>query len=288
MPEFIAQRSICRTGYSVVTALCLIGRGSIAEAQTDFYNTDRGRPVQIEDAYAAERYGFELKLAPLRLERANGGRYRWGVEPELEYGILPRTHVEIGLPLTYAEFGGQRRSGISGLDLSVFHNLNVETEGWPALAIRGDALLPVGNLSSDHTYGTLTGIITRTFGWARFHVNGQYTVGTASAATNQTASVSVVGAQAAEVSRWLTGVAVDKTFPLKSLLVTAEVYGRKPLLDGSATTEMNVGSGIRYQLSPTLALDGGLGLRVTGGDQGWYVTFGSAYAFGLGWLMPGK
>lgn len=269
-----------------ITCVSLVSRGEAAQAQTDFYNTDRGRPVQIEDAYSAERYGFELKLAPLRLERANGGTYRWAVEPELEYGLLPRTHVEIGLPLVHAEFGGQRRSGVGGLDLSIFHNLNIETEGWPALALRGDLLLPVGNLAGDGTYGTITGIATRTLGWARFHVNGQYTAGTASA--TRTASGDFLGAQSLEVSRWLAGIAVDKTYPLKSLLVTAEVYARKPIVEGSTTTEMNVGSGIRYQLSPTLALDGGLGRRLTGDDQGWYVTFGSAYAFGLGWLMPGR
>src|SRR5947199_3663291 len=51
-------------------------------AQTDYYNTDRGRPLQIEDAYTTERYAFELKLASVRLERVNGGQYNWDVEPE--------------------------------------------------------------------------------------------------------------------------------------------------------------------------------------------------------------
>src|SRR4029453_3509588 len=63
-----------------------------AGAQTDYYNTDAGRPIRVEDAYPTERYGFELQLAPLRLERSRGGVYNWGVEPELAYGVLPRTH----------------------------------------------------------------------------------------------------------------------------------------------------------------------------------------------------
>ncbi|MEO5902894.1 MAG: hypothetical protein ABIQ55_02665, partial [Gemmatimonadaceae bacterium] len=42
---------------------------SRVSAQTDYYNTDTGRPIQIEDAYATERYAFEMKLAPVRLER---------------------------------------------------------------------------------------------------------------------------------------------------------------------------------------------------------------------------
>ncbi|MBA3405624.1 MAG: hypothetical protein H0U13_13250, partial [Gemmatimonadaceae bacterium] len=70
-------------GSAIVLSPPLLG------AQTDYYNTDAGRPVQIEDAYATERYAFELKLAPVRLERAIGGVYNFGIEPEIAYGILP-------------------------------------------------------------------------------------------------------------------------------------------------------------------------------------------------------
>jgi hypothetical protein len=261
-----------------------------AVAQTDFYNTDRGRPVQIEDAYATERYALELKLAPLRLERGNGGKYRWGVEPELAYGLLPRTHIEIGLPLAYAEVGTERRSGLAGLDISLFHNLNAETETWPALGLRADVLAPVGNLAPDHAYTTFTGIATRTYRWARFHVNGQYTAGAAPSANAGTGAEPVGGLGAVDVSRWLTGIAVDKTYPLAALLITAEVFGREPIVATGATaaTELTAGAGARLQLSPTLALDAGIGRRLTGGDQGWYVTFGSAYAFGLRSLFPGR
>lgn len=260
-------------------------------AQTDFYNTDRGRPIQIEDAYAAERYAFELKLAPVRLERAIGGTYRWGVEPELEYGILPRTHIELGVPLAYADLGRQHRSGIAGLDVSIFHNLNVETTTWPALALRADVLAPVGNLAADRAYGTFTAIATRTYGWARFHVNGQYTAGAAPSAREAAATFgTLAGPGAVEISRWLAGVAIDKTYPLQSLLVTAEFYGREPIVaaDVEKRVEYTTGAGVRYQLGPKLALDGGAGRRLNGDEQGWYVTFGTAYAFGLASLMPGR
>ncbi|HVJ63479.1 MAG TPA: NAD(P)/FAD-dependent oxidoreductase, partial [Tahibacter sp.] len=43
-----------------------------AAAQTDYYNTDAGRPITIEDAYPVERRAVEIQLAPLRLERARG------------------------------------------------------------------------------------------------------------------------------------------------------------------------------------------------------------------------
>ena len=254
--------------------------GPRLSAQTDYYNTDRGRPVQIEDAYVAERHAMELKLAPVRLERERGGVYNWGVEPEIAFGILPRTQVEVGLPLAYREVGAQRQSGVVGLELSAMHNLNAETEGWPALALRADLLAPVGNLAPARAYPSITGIATRTFTRARVHVNATYTAGS-----------SLVGAAgaadqgAAELSRWLIGGAIDRTFPLRSTLVTAELYGRKPLMQGEAI-EYTTGVGARHQISPTLALDAGFGRRLTGDARGWYVTFGSAYAFGLASLFP--
>jgi hypothetical protein len=266
------------TGATVGAFALTVAGASSLSAQTDYYNTDRGRPVRIEDAYTTERYAMELKLAPVRLERGGGGTYNWGVDPELAYGILPRTQIEIGLPLAYREAGSQRRSGIAGLELSAMHNLNAETEGWPALALRADVLAPVGNLAPSRAYPSVTGIATRTFTWGRVHLNGTLTAGSAIDAASPDAATD-------ELSRWLVGGAVDRTFPLRSTLVTAELYGRKPLLDGSAV-EYTTGVGARHQLSPTLALDAGIGRRLNGDEAGWYVTFGSAYAFSVASLFP--
>lgn len=248
-------------------------------AQTDYYNTDAGRPIRIEDAYAIERRGFELQAAPLRLERSKGGVYRWGLEPELAYGVLPRTQLEVGVPLVYVDQErGRRTTSLAGVDVSLLHNLNVETS-IPALALRADVLLPAGTLGPDKTYPSLTGIATKTFRWARLHANAQYTFGAAPTAGDASAGV---GAQALEVSRWMAGGAVDKTFPLQSALITGEVYARRPLHQG-ADVEWNAGVGSRYQLTPRWALDGGVGRGLTGDDRAWYLTAGGAFAFGLPW-----
>ena len=269
----------------LIAPTLLVVCASGLRAQTDFYNTDRGRPVQIEDAYVTERYAFELKLAPVRLERTRGGTYNWGLEPEIALGIFPRTQIELGLPLAFVEQGSQRRSGIAGLDLSAMHNFNVETEGLPALGLRGDILAPVGNLAPDRVYSSLTGMATRTYRWARIHLNGQYTFGASPGTTTGGTGAALSGAGGIDVSRWLAGAAIDKAFPLSSTLITAELYGRKPLIS-SEGVEYTAGAGTRFQVSPTLALDGGFGRRLNGPEQGWYVTFGSAYAFGVRSLFP--
>ena len=260
---------------SGIAAAVLLGAAP-ASAQTDYYNTDAGRPLQIEDAYSIERRAFEIQAAPLRLERSKGGLYHWGVEPELAYGILPRTNIEIGLPFAFIDAGeGATSAGLSGVHLSAFHNLNAETS-IPALAVSATVLLPAGSLAADETYASVKGIMTRTFTWARFHVNGEYTFGSRISPTDE------VSAGAAELSSWIGGLAVDRTFPLRSLLVTGEVYARDPIHTGE-DLEWNTGVGLRYQLDPRFNIDGGIGRRLTGDDRGWYVTVGTAYAVGLPW-----
>jgi hypothetical protein len=275
-----------RTGLAL-TLLALSARR--AAAQTDYYNTDLGRPLQVEDYLSLERYGLELQAAPLRVERARGGTYTWGAEPELAYGVLPRTHVEVGLPLAYVDasaVSGGHASGLAGVDVSIFHQLNVET-AIPGLAVVGDVLLPAGGLAPAKSYLSAKGIATRTLSRARFHANAQYTFGPSlPAAGAEGAEDGAPDGGAVELSRWLAGLAVDKTFPLRSLLVGGELTARAPLRHG-ADTEMASAVGARYQLGPRWNVDAGVGLRLTGDAKGWYATFGTAYAFGLPFLISG-
>jgi len=244
-----------------------------AGAQTDYYNTDAGRPVTVEDAAPLERRAFEIQAAPLRLERARPGVYTWGLEPELAYGILPRTQVEIGVPLVLVDAGaGGRTSGLAGVALSALHNLNVETS-IPALAVAADLLLPAGSLGPDRAYTSVRGIATRTLPWARFHVNAGYTFG---------AAPDVASERIVELPRWLAGVAVDRAFPLRSTLVTAELLAQQPIHDDE-DVEWSIGAGVRRQLTVHWAVDGGVGRRLTGASRAWYATFGSAFSFGLPW-----
>lgn len=258
--------------------LALLAPAAGVSGQTDFFNTDRGRPVQIEDAYPVERFAFELQLAPVRLERLSGGIYNWSIEPELAYGLLPRTQIEVGFPFTIEDARGQGSSSLAGVEFSLLHNLNAETLAVPALALGLDLLLPVGDDASGLAFGTVRGLLTRSTTFARFHLNAQYTVGEASTAGREALA-------GADVSRWLAGLAIDRTMPLRSMLLIADVYTRQ-LLDDTQDLEWNAGAGLRYQLNPRFALDAGVGRRLTGEDRGWFVTFGTAYAFAVRSLIP--
>ncbi len=271
------------------------GYSAPAGAQTDYYNTDAGRPLTIEDAYPVERRAVELQAAPLRVERALGGVYRWGVEPEVAVGVLPRTQVEVGVPLVYvdrgpaagaaaegaAADGPSRRAGLAGVDVSVLHTLNVETR-IPALALSAGALLPAGSLGPDHAYATLKAVATKTFPFARFHVNVQGAFGPGLSLAASGPASDPVGGNTIELSRWLAGAAVDRALPLRSLLLSAEAFARAPVVRGEPV-EWNVGAGTRWQAAPRWALDAGVGRHLTGDDRGWYLTVGGAYAVGLPW-----
>jgi hypothetical protein len=163
----------------------------------------------------------------------------------------------------------------------MLHNLNVETTLVPALGVVASVLVPAGGLGPSGSAPTLKGIATKNFPLARVHVNAQYTLGPRLPALTG-ATGGDIGGGAAEASRWRAGVALDRTLPLQSLLVTGEVFARRPLRLGEAV-EWNTGAGVRYQLSPRVAGDAGGGYHLTGDDRGWYVTVGAAVVVGLPW-----
>jgi hypothetical protein len=287
-----AIRRLAPAGAALLLSTGAVSAGAAGRlaAQTDYYNTDAGRPLTIEDAYPVERRAVELQAAPLRVERALGGVYRWGIEPEVAVGILPRTQFEVGLPLVYLDRrapGGGARSvaGAAGIDMSVLHNLNAETR-LPAIGLAAGLLLPAGPLGPDHAYGTVKALATKTFTQGRVHVNAQAAfgpgLGGGPAAPGGGALTGPVGGNTLELSRWLVGAAVDRTFPLRSLLASVEAFARAPVVRGEPV-EWNLGAGTRYQLAPRWALDAGAGRHLTGDDRGWYLTAGGAYSLGIPW-----
>jgi hypothetical protein len=173
--------------------------------------------------------------------------------------------------------GGGKASGLAGIEASALYNLNNETRTLPAFALAADVLLPVGGLGPDRAYPTLKGLATRTFPRARFHVNAEYTLGPDAGE----------GDEVGEASRWMAGIAVDRAFPIRSILVTADLFAEQAL-DPDESLGWTAEAGLRYQTSPQFNVDLGIGRRFAGGEQGWSFTVGVAHAFALRTMLRGR
>jgi hypothetical protein len=256
---------------TILCALALLA--GVAQAQTDFYNTDRGRPLATEDAIVIERRAFELQAMPFTLERLGGGVTHWGLSPELAWGILPRTQVEVALPFATGEEGaaGVTTFGLAGVELEALHQLNLETMSLPAFALGAGLHVAAGPLAPRRTVATIRGLATRTLPWGRVHVNAAWSPGNALAATDPAAG---------EAQRWSAGVAADHTFALRSLLVGADLSAREALVDG-APVEWRAGVGFRKQVTPWVAIDAGAFRRFGAGtsSRSFGLTAGAAFAF---------
>jgi len=85
----------------------------------------------------------------------------------------------------------------------------------------------------------------------------------------------------------MAGVAADRAFPIRSLLVIADFFAEQPLADDEEL-EWTAEAGLRYQTSPQFNVDVGVGRRFTGGERSWFFTVGAAHAFALRSLLPGR
>ncbi len=232
-------------------------------AQTDYYNLDAGRPLRVEDALVIERHAFEWQVAPLRVSAARGSRTRFGIEPELAWGLLPRTQLEVGVPILMPRGGAL---GAGGVEATVLHALNVETSGWPGLAVRAGVHTPAGPHGPSRTRAELGALATRTFSLGRIHANVAVQTG-------------ATGTGDDDASRWSAGLAADHTFVVQAMLVGAEVVVEDPVVDGRAP-RWSTALGVRYQVGPRSAMDMGVG-RTFGDGGEWFVTMGSAVSFAL-------
>ncbi len=243
---------------------------SSADAQTDFYNTDRGRPLTVEDATVIERRAIELQAVPLRVQRAGPGMTSWGIAPELAFGLLPRTQLEFSVPIRFMDAGalGSRTAGAAGFEIEMLHQLNTETQLFPALALGAGAHLPGGPFGPARTLTTLRALATRTMPWGRVHLNASYSPGDALAVTES----------GSDEPRWLGGIALDRTLPLRQILIGVDLTAEESLLDdGEITWRSSLG--LRRQVSSRVAMDAGVFRRISGGTPDWGFTVGGAYAF---------
>jgi len=259
-----------RAGITLTLAVAWTTRVS---AQIDYRNLDDDRPTRVEDAYPVERYVFEW-LMSYSFERERAGASVHAAVLEVEYGIVASGQIGLKAPLVAVRDAGVTDWGLSGLRAFALYNFNTEGQTLPALSFRADATLPAGSLSGDRAEVGVQGILTRSWGRSRVHLNGALRL-----------TEDAPGAVVESLDRWWVGAALDRTLFRQSVLVVAETYTRRAV--AGAPLEWNAGVGLRWQWRPTTVLDVGISRRLrpdVGPDYG--VTLGLSNTFAIAGLMP--
>lgn len=240
----------------------LAARPDAAQAQFDYRNLERARPLFTEDAYAIEQHAFEFVAGYLGGRTADRDRHALAVE--LEYGLLRNLEIGIGVPVVVSAGGGEE-AGFGAVGASMLYNLNSETPRLPALALRSGVELPTGAFGPEHPLGRVGAVLTRSFGRTRLHVNGTWDVG-----------------PVAEEARWHASLALDRTLLFSSTLLGAEV-----VVDGddAGETATAVAAGLRRQLTPTLVVDAGVLVGIAGDGPDLALTLGFSKVFGVAGLI---
>ncbi len=235
-------------------------------AQVDFRNSDRGRPILIEDAYPIEYLAFELQ-GGIQYERREGEN-GLGFKPEFRFGGYK--NLQIGVEADYNSLWNEKsRSGISDTIVHLLYNFNQEGLNVPALAVRLDGGLPTGGLGTDNFHASGAVLATKTLGYLRLHSNLSYTLGPTSSE-----------GQGLDISRYFYGIGFDYTWPLRFIMIMGDVVAKKPI-DGEKA-EVALEFGTRMQFHPKFVFDVGIGtgaLREDGSNV--IATVGLTYIFGV-------
>ena len=142
----------------------------VVGAQASYRNLDAGFPIRVEDATVTERYALDLDFLNFRYDALSDSRNRYQYEPQVSYGMLPRTEVWVRLPSYYREATFTPRSGIAGFGVGAMYQFTVETLHVPALALATELFQPVGRDALPSSY-SLKALLTRSFSPGRIHLN---------------------------------------------------------------------------------------------------------------------
>ena len=217
----------------------------------DHDNLDPNRPIGMEDAYAIPKGEIGME-GGVRFNDRREGRTRVTFQPQIIYGAFDNTQIEIQGDLMSAPHTlvGAAKSG--DLHLGVLYNFNTETINLPAFAARVEVDLPMG-VNSKGVDTQMTGILTRSFGRLRAHLNAGYTI-----------LGSPQGQERPGTYRAVVAVSYPLGYPtsFRDTLI-ASLYMRESDLRGQRN-HTGIELGLRHQLSSRLVLDGGLGTEFVG------------------------
>ena len=222
----------------------------------DHDNVDAGRPLDFDDAetIAFREKAFEFGGA---LFKPKSGKVGLGGEAEFLYGFAKNWHLNAGFDPGFAgEGGSRRRFNVGDLGLTVQHNFNRETESSPAFGARFDANLPTGR-GSRGVDGRLRAIASRKFGaYGRLHLNADLGLNSGARSGERKTLPGV-----------LLGYSVPLGFPTRFNRTLVSQIGYRANPESGEDALLNVGVGLRQQITPQSVFDIGIKSDLTGSGE---------------------
>jgi hypothetical protein len=217
----------------------------------DHNNLDEGRPLRIEDAYPIAYREVSAETG-VRFAQNRQSPDRFAFPVEILYGAYWNLHLGLGsTPATQPHtIDEAEKSG----DLRAFalYNFNQETMRLPAFAAKLSVDFPTG-VRSRGVDAELKGIMTRSFGQMRTHLNVGYEfVGHASNGGRGGRYAIVLGAQ--------YPLGYPRHFDTTLL---ADVFTQQAVHAGDRNPS-GIEVGIRQQIAPLTVVDFGVGTEFVG------------------------
>jgi outer membrane putative beta-barrel porin/alpha-amylase len=234
----------------------------------DHKNLDEGRPLRLEDAYAIATGEIALEAgAGFTLQRRGTDR---GVFPiELLYGALP--NVQIGVSTTLVtvprEVDEPTKSG--DMRVGALYNLNQETLVIPAFGVKVEAELPTG-VESKGVDVEIKGVVTKSIERLSLHFNAAYRFVTDADRDERDGRYELV---------------LGASYPIGAPKFTratlvGDVFTEQSTHRGESNV-VGVELGLRYQLTPSMVWDVGVGTEFAGpSDRSrFFMSTGLSWAF---------
>jgi hypothetical protein len=227
--------------------------------------------MRVEDALAVPRYALDVYFVPEWRDVSGSGS--WAVRPGLAFGLLPRTQIELEVPVILSR-GASTDPAVSGLRLAAQHNLNVERRVLPAVAVEASMLFPVGEVVNAHP--SIKGLATKAFRWGRLNASSEAVFG----------DEPVASAARADLARWESGVSVDRTFARRAAMLGVELVARQPL-ERTDAVQWRGALGGAYQLTSWVTLDAAVGYAFAGSLRGISVSAAITRRIAVPSVLPG-
>jgi len=244
---------------------------SVAPGKTygiDHKNLDENHPLRIEDAYPVASGEIAIEVGggfTVQRDGANRGFF----PIEILYGALPNLQLGVGTMISTdpGEIEEQAKSG--DLKLSGLYNFNQETLNIPALAVKLEVNIPTG-VKSRGVDVELKGIVTKSIERLSFHFNGGYAF--------------LNGTQQGERNGRYE-FALGASYPIGAphhtrTTLVADVFTEQAVRR-RASNIVGTELGLRYQLTPRIVWDVGVGTEFAGPADRSRIFFTTGFSFGF-------